>query len=273
MENQNIEAEGREESENVWKNIEKSHRRGKIMGGVLIVAIGSLFLARELGAEIPFWVFSWKMLLIGLGVVSAVKHRFLHPGWMILIAVGGAFLLSDLYPHMQIKPILWPSLIILFGLAIIFKPRRKSRFAHYRKHFKKRNYEGRYPSDCGDRFNCEEPTSDNYLESTVLFAGVKKIVLAKNFKGGEVVNVFGGTELNLSQADFEGTAKLEITQVFGGTKLIVPSHWEVRSEQTVTVFGNVEDKRGTKPPVAGEPDKVLIITGTTVFGGIDIRSF
>src|SRR6185369_477399 len=94
-------------------------------GGLLIVVIGSLFLARELGAEIPFWVFTWKMLLIGIGIIIAVKHKLMHPGWIFLIGVGGAFILNDVYPDMHIKPILWPSLIIMAGLVIIFKPRRK----------------------------------------------------------------------------------------------------------------------------------------------------
>ncbi|WP_317898739.1 LiaF transmembrane domain-containing protein [Aurantibacillus circumpalustris] len=258
--------------ENMWRKAEKSHRRGKIMGGLLIVAIGSLFLARELGVEIPFWVFTWKMLLIGLGLILAVKHKFLHPGWILLVAVGGAFLVTDIYPEMQIKPILWPSLLILLGLMIIFKPRRKN-FGRYRRHWRNKLGHREFHNYCQNFMNQEEPNKDDYIESTVVMAGVKKNIVTKNFKGGEVINVFGGSELNMSQADFEGTVKLEITQVFGGTKLIVPSNWEIRSEQTVTVFGNVEDKRALQANSGSEPEKVLIITGTTVFGGIDIKSF
>lgn len=282
METENKKIEEREGDELVWKKIEKSHRRGKVTGGILIVTIGSLFLARELGAEIPFWVFSWKMLLIGLGLILAVKHKFLHPGWILLIAVGGAFLLTDIYPEIQIKPILWPSLIILLGLVIIFKPRKKNaerrmeQWKRYGRRYGK--HHGYQQSDCyqqeyKDFYNREESSKEDFIDSTTVMAGVKKNIISKNFKGGEVTNIFGGSELNLSQADFEGTAKLEITQVFGGTKLIVPANWEIRSEQTVTVFGNIEDKRPTHPNTGGEPAKVLIITGTTVFGGIDIRSF
>ncbi len=273
MEDQNIKTENGGERETIWKDLDKKHRRGKIMGGILIVTIGLLFLARELGVEIPFWVFSWKMLIIGLGLILAVKHKFLHPGWIILIAVGVAFLLTDIYPDLQIKPILWPSLIIMAGLIIIFKPRRKT-FGHYRKHWKKHHTHnhGHY-SRCEDFYNREESINEDVIDSTTVMAGVKKNILTKNFKGGEITNVFGGTEINMSQADFEGSVKLEITQVFGGTKLIVPANWEIRSEQTVTVFGSVEDKRASQPNTTGEPVKVLIITGTTVFGGIDIRSF
>ncbi len=80
----------------------------------------------------------------------------------------------------------------------------------------------------------------------------------------------GGAEINLSQADIQGTATLDITQVMGGTKIIVPPHWEVRSQMT-SVFGNIEDKRQN----IGSTDhsKVLIIDGSSVFGGIEIRNY
>jgi predicted membrane protein len=63
---------------------------------------------------------------------------------------------------------------------------------------------------------------------------------------------------------------LDITQIMGGTKLIVPPHWEIRSQLT-SVFGNIEDKRQQER--IANPDKVLIIDGTSVFGGIEIRNY
>ena len=87
-----------------------------------------------------------------------------------------------------------------------------------------------------------------------------------------MVIVFGGADIDLSQADFENTITLEITQVFGGTKLIVPANWEIKSE-TVTILGSIEDKRNVQPKLNDEAPKVLVIIGTTVFGGIEIKSF
>jgi hypothetical protein len=39
----------------------------------------------------------------------------------------------------------------------------------------------------------------------------------------------------------------------------------------VAIFGGIEDKR--PPQLNAIPDKVLIIEGTSIFGGIDIKSF
>lgn len=249
----------------MWRKMEEAHKRGKIFGGILVVIAGSLFLGRELGVAIPSWVFTWKMFLVALGLLIAVKHNFRQTGWIILILVGGAFLVGDIYPAVAIKPLIWPIVIILFGLYLIFKPRH--RFRRWEK------WEGKHQHY--NRFSCVregESIHEDTIDSTTFMGGVKKNILSKNFKGGEVTNVFGGSEINLSQADFENTVTLELTNVFGGTKLIVPANWEISSELT-SVIGNIEDKRPVNHKIAGEASKILILKGTTFFGGIEIKSY
>jgi hypothetical protein len=65
---------------------------------------------------------------------------------------------------------------------------------------------------------------------------------------------------------------MELTNVFGGTKLIIPAHWEINSE-LVSVFGSIEDKRPIQPNTTIGDKKVLILRGTTFMGGIDIKSY
>ncbi len=90
-------------------------------------------------------------------------------------------------------------------------------------------------------------------------------------EGGDIINFMGGSEINLTQADFTGTVKIDTTNIFGGTKLVVPSNWDVQSE-VVAIFGGVDDKRQlTGNPV--DPKKLIIIDGFCLFGGIEIRSF
>jgi predicted membrane protein len=254
--------------EEMCKQTEQSQRRGKVVGGILVVIAGSLFLAKELGADIPHWLFSWKTFLIALGIITGVKHNFRNAWWFFLVAIGGIFLLGDFYPMMNIKPFIWPVLIILFGLMMIFKPRRK--FNHRRWAYAHQRY-----SKYGQKGSCytrEDSVSEDYVESTSFMGGVKKNVLSKKFKGADITNVFGGAEINLSQADMESTATMELTNVFGGTKLIIPAHWEINSE-LVSVFGSIEDKRPMQPNTSLGDSKVLILRGTTFFGGIDIKSY
>lgn len=260
----------------MWGEFEKDHRRGKLFGGLLIVIAGSLYLAKELGAQLPEWLFTWKTLLIGLGLMVGFKHRFRNPFWLVLMLVGGAFLLCDLYPTHSFRHILWPVLVIIFGVFIIFKPRRRHH-KHWNRNWERmkarhewheRKHHQYHRNRCTMR---DESTSEEYLDSTTFMGGVKKIVLSKSFKGGDVTNVFGGSEINMSQADFEDNATLELTNIFGGTRLIIPPHWKIKSD-LVSVFGSIEDKRPVQPSIDGN-EKVLTLKGTTFFGGIDIKSY
>jgi hypothetical protein len=56
----------------------------------------------------------------------------------------------------------------------------------------------------------------------------------------------------------------------GGTKIIVPAHWEVRSQVTA-VFAGFEDKR--QQPAAINQEKILILEGTSIFGGIELKNY
>jgi predicted membrane protein len=270
MENTEI---NKENNEDVWKQWERSHRRGKIIGGIFVVLVGSLFLAKELGAQLPEWLFTWQMLLIAVGSGSLIKHGFKRFGGLIPMAIGGIFMIQEFYPMMAIKPLLWPILIIIIGLVIIFKPRRNN-WRKWNRHHRRWHRHGHYQNYdeyCKKYYNVN-PSTEDFINATVVFGAVQKNIITKDFKGGDISIVFGGAEINLMHADFTGTATLEVSQVFGGTKLIIPPNWKLRSE-IETVMGSVEDKRPIPPPNLNEEDKVLILKGSVVMGGIDIKSY
>ncbi len=260
----------KEKNEDMWKQWEADHKRGKIIGGIFVVIAGALFLGRELGAEIPYWIFSWKFLLVAIGLFIGIKHRFRRWGWIMPVIIGCAFLAVDFFPTLSIKPLLWPILIILFGLIMIFKPRRRWGHRRWRK-WQRHNHPGGYYKDCDSR-NYKETTSDSdNLDFSVVFGNIKKNIISKDFKGGEMNIVFGGGELNLSQADINGTATLEINAVMGGARLIVPSNWSIKSELT-SVMGSIEDKRPMNTGSTPDTNKVLRLEGNVCMGGIEIIS-
>jgi hypothetical protein len=113
-------------------------------------------------------------------------------------------------------------------------------------------------------------SGEDYIDSTAFFGGVHKKIVSKNFKGGDIVTIMGGTEIDLSQADITGTVRLDVVQIMGATKIIVPAHWEVRTDVTA-IFAGFEDKR--QQPTVNNPDKILLIDGTSLFGGIELKNF
>lgn len=231
--------------------------RGRALGGLIIVTVGTLLLARQLGVYFPHWLFSWKMLLIVIGVYVGARHSFRRPGWLIPVAIGSIFLLEDLIPYLTIREYAWPIIIIFIGLIMIFRPRGSRRRRH--RYWEK---------------NAEEidKSSEGYFDSFTMFGENKKLILSKDFKGGESFCIFGGTEINLTQADINGRVAIDLVQIFGGTRLIVPAHWKLETEEMVSIFGGLNDKRQFQNTVTDQ-SKVLVLKGTCLFGGIDIKSF
>jgi predicted membrane protein len=201
------------------------------------------------------------MLLIAFGLFIGIRHNFRGGAWLVLLLVGSIFLFRDIFPEFSFNRI-WPVVLIVVGAFIILRPRRSWKWDGTKK-----------TEGASDSFFSEDVdySKDDFVDSTSIFGGAKKIIISKNFKGGDLVNIFGGTELDLSQADFTGVAVIELTTIFGGTKLLVPSNWAVKSE-AVTIFGGIEDKRRMQT-ITETPEKTLLIRGTVIFGGIDIKSF
>lgn len=238
----------------------KNQWSGRVFGGLVVVAIGAILLAKKMGVIFPYWLLDWPMLLIVIGFYVGVRHSFRGPVWIVMMLIGSVFLLDDITPSIELRDFLLPMVVITVGLVMIFRPKKK-----FKENFQK---------DWNNSMTSEEPHStDDSIDSVTIFGGVKKSVFSKNFRGGEIITIFGGTEINFSQADMPNRIELELTQIFGGAKLIVPPHWRIQTEDIVSIFGGVEDKRPVLPVASYEQDKVLVLKGTNIFGGIDIKSY
>jgi predicted membrane protein len=268
--------------EDVYKRWDGDHERGKIFGGLIIICIGGILFAREMGIYFPRWIFSWPMILIVIGIFTGVKHAFKNMSWMILVLIGSLFLVRENMPEFNFTNYIWPVVIMLIGLFVILKPRHNNWHRHMRNNMRykmrqerrngRRDWNNSGLRDEHNRDSYYSTAQDEYLDCTAVFGSIKKNIITKDFKGGEINAVFGGAEINLMQADINGSVVLEINQVFAGTKLIVPPHWEIKSE-LAAVLGSVEDKRPIQRDITVDGSKVLVLKGTTVFGGIDIKSY
>lgn len=247
------------------------------------------------------------MVLILIGVFTGSRHNYRNPGSIILISLGVLFLLGRVIPGIDLHDFVFPCIIIGLGLYLILG---KTKF---NKHFVHRGRmrndviwdkrvnvpEGETATAAGEAaeqeplketadgapFDTSSASSEkhyyagattggpeDYLDTVSIFGGIKKNIVSKNFKGGDIVTIMGGAEINLTQADIHGTIVIDITQVFGGTKLILPPQWKVSSD-LAALFGGIEDKRPIVQAIHLADDKVVILRGTSVFGGIDIRSY
>lgn len=245
--------------ERTSKRIPHRHQKSKVLAGSLLILFGVFFMAERMGAAIPRWVISWETALIAIGIVTLYKHHWQKIWGYILVIVGGVYLINDIVPGTIDKGLVLPILIILFGVVTISKGMnlfQKKKSVHHDVMFEE----------------VEDLTSDDFIQSSTYFGGVKKNVVSKTFKGGDFTTAFGGVELNLTKADMEKPININSITAFGELKLIVPSNWRVESQVTC-IFGAVEDKRSTSHQVEQESIRVLNLSGTCFMGGVKIISY
>lgn len=257
--------------EHIYLSAQKSHQRGKVAAGLIVIAFGVLYLLKSLDFPIPQKIFSVGSILIAFGIVVLIKHKFRSFGGYIFLISGKFLLLSELYPKTVKMEIFWPLLIILIGLMILFgnKRRFKRRHEHFHHWRHQRQMNECTPPDFGD---LDAVSQDDFIDAVSIFGGVQKNVVSKKFRGADIVTIFGGNEINLSQADFSQQIVMDVTNIFGGTTLTIPNNWQVKSE-VVSIFGGIEDKRPVQPTNEETIPKVVLLRGTCMFGGIEINSF
>ena len=250
-----------------------SSRNSNLWIGLIVIAVGIFLFIDKLDLWFfPYWVFSWPVLLIIIGLLIGVRKKFRSVGWLILVLIGSFFLLDEFPGFEYLHRYGLPLGVIIVGFFLLF---RATVFRSDRDYHKKKLTSDHTGTANTTIFSSTEQVGagggEDYIELTTIFGGIKKKIFSKSFKGGQTTTLFGGTEIDLTQADIEGIVVIDIVQAFSGVELIVPSNWEVQSDIT-TILGSTEDKR---MPVSNGPttNKKLVLTGTCILGGIEIKSY
>lgn len=252
----------------------------RVLAGVLIIGIGILFFFKQAGwAIFPYWLFTWPMILIAVGLFMGIKHNFRGSGWLIMLIIGAFFLVDDVLDLYSLKHYLVPAILMGIGTMLIFRPKNHDRWRKRKERWGEwRNQEPAYTettsfSEGTSAANTALSSTDapEKVDATAIFGAVKKNIVSKNFIGGDATSIFGGSEIDLSRADINGTVTMDVTAILGGIKLIVPSHWTIK-QQITAIFGGVEDKRDLHTAITS-PNKILVLDGTAFMGGIEISSY
>ncbi|WP_199118540.1 LiaF domain-containing protein [Pedobacter sp. ASV28] len=266
--------------ENINKK-EMINRSGKVWAGLFIIGIGSLLLLNNFGLHLPHWIFKWSTLLIAIGLFVGARHNFRNSGWFIMVLIGSYFTLRDIFRDYDMSNIVLPLMLVVLGLYLILKPKGTNNF--HKERWKRRNDRFNRRFERLDSFsspNPNEPAAPNhdktysnhdYIDSVNVFGGSQQTIFSKNLKGGEITAIFGGGDLNLTQADFQGEIVIDVTAIFGGLKVIIPPTWQIKSEVTA-IFGGVDDKRAIQP-IEQDQNKLVILRGVVLFGGVEIKNY
>jgi hypothetical protein len=220
--------------------------------GFVLIAVGVWFLLEQLDVLDlggPWrWAPSFFILFILWHMVRSGFRNLVGP----LIMIGIALLIqlsivADEYnlDFDRYAGALWPAIIILIGLAVVFRGRG-----------------GRGPGRA-------RSVGGDDLDILTVFGGSEERINSAEFKGGRVTSVFGGAEIDLRGSTVAARpATIDVTVLFGAAEITVPEDWSVERE-VFAIFGGSADKRRTPGDSSAEPD--LVITGIVLFGGLEIK--
>ena len=283
---------------------------GRLFIGLIVLTLGVLFMLDNFGFVDAHQALRWwpatfiaygAMRVLGIGcrrgfVAGAV--------WMLF---GALLLFGSLGYYPLSWNLIWPVLLIFWGIAIL---RGRGRFigvAGYRRRGWRRindydphadvtigmgdvrhaspgsggdtgastgsaaagESDSGWKGMSGDRGRYRSFESDQPTFSTfALMGSVARKVVSQQFQGGDVVAVMGGGDIDLRAARMAtDTARIEVNLMMGGVNLFVPETWSVEFSG-MPVMGSVEDR--TQRPA--QPVGRLLISGAIVMSSVIIRN-
>jgi predicted membrane protein len=234
--------------------MEKRTYDRRIWLGAGILVLGFVVLMQNLGVwnyNFHHYIFRWEVLLMVLGLFFILGDRNRSFG-IILIILGGVFYFNEvLHLNLDFWEIFFPGILILIGVMIILR------------HYVDRD---------GERGTSVR--DDNFLDELAIFGGGDRVVTSKEFRGGKVTTVFGGLNYDMIQAKLApGKNYIDVFCIFGGMKIVTPGDWDIKI-RVFSIFGGFGEKqRYFRDRAVREHESQLIIKGTVIFGGGEIKRF
>lgn len=285
--------------------IPNSNNSRNIVGAiVIIVGIFLLLNNLNLGSWFPDWLFGWPTILIIIGLVIGVNSQFQKKSAIILLIIGGASLISRMM-RTDFGSVTVPIIIISLGIYFIMSKRNppvippsapqppqnaydwdkrvvvpsdvasdEPLSESETKPFNEQ-YGNQQASPGAQAFGSKEQSSfhqsfEDSLNLNTIFAGQKKVIYSKQFRGGNLTNVFGSIELDLTKADIQQAIVIDTFQLFGSARIIIPPHWTVFTN-VASVLGSVDDRR-FQTIYNPDTDKKIYITGTCILGSLTVKN-
>lgn len=223
---------------------------GNVLWGLVFIVIGLILAGNALGiTNINIFFDGWWTLFIIIPCFIGIFKENEKTGNIIGLLIGIALLLccQGLLDFNIVWKLLFPSILVVIGISIIFKDTLGGKI---NKEIKKLNKEKKDTNEYCATFSEQNVRFDN-----------------EAFKGADLTAVFGGTKCDLRQSIINEDTIINAQAIFGGIGIFVPDNVQVKIKST-PIFGGVSDKtiHGSK-----EKSHVIYINATCVFGGVDVK--
>jgi predicted membrane protein len=238
-----------------------------MIAGALLIGLGVLFTLDNFGVVDAGDVFRyWPLFLIGFGLLKFAQSRRTEQrlGAALVMGIGTLLLLRTLHLVSFRPRDVWPILLVVLGGLMVWRSVRR------------RNPDAVLAAARGQLPDLGSATQDGgyVLNEFAFLGGGERIIRSHDFRGGEVTAIMGGFNIDLRGAGIAGDeAVLEVFTLWGGVEIRVPEDWVVQL-QAQPILGGISETTagpGAPPPAASAPRKRLVIRGTAIMGGVEVK--
>lgn len=217
----------------------------KIMWGLVLIGVGAILCLNASGVtDIDIFFDGWWTLFI---IVPCTINLFTERKKfesIIGLAIGVLLLLgcNDLIDFDDVWKFVIPVILILLGLKLLLG-------GSFGKN--------KLPVD-------SEINEDNKYYAT--FSGKDLDYRDRKVENMELTATFGGIKLDLRNAKLKNEMVIKVAATFGGIDILIPEDVNI-IDNTTSIFGGVD----TKKHKSKDAKKTIYITGSAIFGGVDIK--
>lgn len=221
--------------------------KGNLIWGIILIVIGLIIGLNSLGiANINIFFDGWWTLFIIIPSLADIIKRPSKGESYVWLAVGIVLLLcaQGILSFKIIGKLILPAILVGIGLSILLKDKVGAKVKEKIKNLNQDGLEEYYATFSGQEIN---PKGDE-------------------FKGANLNAIFGGIDLNLTEAQIQKDTLINVTSVFGGVDIKVPSNVNVKVKST-SIFGGVDNN--VKKYTENLP--TIYVKAFCLFGGADIK--
>lgn len=223
---------------------------GNILWGLAFIVVGLIIGFNAMGiTNINIFFKGWWTLFI---IVPSFIGLFKDESkiWNIIFLVIGIGLLlctRDILSFAIIGKLIFPFILVMIGLSFIFKDMFQAKINEKIKNL-----------------NCERVDGENFCAT---FGGVKNHFKGQEFKGANIDAIFGGVDIDLSEAIVNHDQVINANAIFGGIDIKAPKGVNIKIKST-PIFGGVSNKLKSD---FNEAFPTIYIKAFCLFGGVDIK--
>ncbi len=255
----------------------------RLVLGLVAIGLGILFTLDRLGFEVHAGSLLeyWPVLLIAAGLGKMLQPRGCPGrGFGVVVAFVGTWLLLE---NLDVLPYrlwdFWPVLLVVLGISMVWRAvGRPGGRAPLWGHHEPLAVGPDPGSPSGAEPGVPAPVASPAgagadavatVDCFALLGASRRRSISQDFRGGSLFAMMGGCELDLRSASIRGgQAVLDVFAMWGGIEVKVPQDWSVALHGT-PILGGFDDKT---THAAGDGSKVLVVTGTAIMGGVEIKN-